>query len=289
MFLSAQNITETIEKTENFFSKMDFEALFHSLVNWFAGVLGSIILSLVVWIVGKHLKKMLLRLLKRTLEKGNLEVGVIKFIMSLCNFAGNLVLILLIVDILGFETTSFIAFLGSAGLAVGMSLQGSLSNFAGGILILMSKPFVVGDYIISSGQEGRVTEIDLLYTRLLTIDNKVVIIPNGTLSNANIVNVGAEPTRRLDIEIGVAYSADVQKAKQLLMEVLDSDSRILQGREKLVIVKSLDASCVTLESRVWVNTDVYWDVRFALLEKYKEVFDANGVEIPFQQVDVHVR
>ena len=176
-----------------------------------------------------------------------------------------------------------------AALAIGMSLQGSLSNFAGGILILIFKPFKVGDYIIVGTNEGTVKSIEILYTRLVTIDNKVVMLPNGSLSNSSIVNVGAENTRRIDIQIGIGYSSDIPKAKKLLEQVINSEKGILKDKDILVVVKSLDESCVTLETRAWVNTADYWNVRFNLLERYKNIFDENGIEIPFNQLDVHMK
>lgn len=170
-----------------------------------------------------------------------------------------------------------------------MSLQGSLSNFAGGILILIFKPFKVGDYIIVGTNEGTVKSIEILYTRLVTIDNKVVMLPNGSLSNSSIVNVGAENTRRIDIQIGIGYSSDIPKAKKLLEQVINSEKGILKDKDILVVVKSLDESCVTLETRAWVNTADYWNVRFNLLERYKNIFDENGIEIPFNQLDIHMK
>ena len=192
-------------------------------------------------------------------------VSVLKFVMYA-------ILIMIVVDKLGFQTTSLLTLFGSAALAIGMSLQGSLSNFAGGILILIFKPFKVGDYIIVGTNEGTVKSIEILYTRLVTIDNKVVMLPNGSLSNSSI-----------------GYSSDIPKAKKLLEQVINSEKGILKDKDILVVVKSLDESCVTLETRAWVNTADYWNVRFNLLERYKNIFDENGIEIPFNQLDVHMK
>ncbi|MGN0407497.1 MAG: mechanosensitive ion channel family protein [Bacteroides sp.] len=265
------------------------ELLMQQFLTWCAGTVAAIITALIVWVVGKKLIKYIIKLLERALGRSSLDAGVIKFSISLARFTGNVILAIMIVDILGFETTSLIAVLGSAGIAIGMSLQGSLSNFAGGILILLFKPFVIGDYIVSGGLEGTVTAIDLLYTKLITIDNKSVTIPNGTLSNSSIVNVGSQPVRRLDIQIGISYNSDIKKAKQLLTDVINAQDMVLKDREITVIVKSLDSSCITLETRNWVDTSDYWNLRFSLLEKYKEIFDENGIEIPFNQLDVHVK
>ena len=198
-------------------------------------------------------------------------VSVLKFVMYA-------ILIMIVVDKLGFQTTSLLTLFGSAALAIGMSLQGSLSNFAGGILILIFKPFKVGDYIIVGTNEGTVKSIEILYTRLVTIDNKVVMLPNGSLSNSSIVNVGAEEDK-----------GNKLVKEKLLEQVINSEKGILKDKDILVVVKSLDESCVTLETRAWVNTADYWNVRFNLLERYKNIFDENGIEIPFNQLDVHMK
>lgn len=263
--------------------------LFQQFVTWCAGTVGSIIVAVLVWLIGRTFIKYMLKLLSSAFERGKLDAGIAKFSLSLAKFVGNVILVIMIIDILGFETTSFIAVLGSAGVAVGMSLQGSLSNFAGGILILMAKPFGVGDYIVTGGLEGTVTAIDLLYTKLMTIDNKSITIPNGTLSNSSVVNVGSEPVRRLDIRIGVSYDTDIKTAKQLLMDILDSHEMVRKDMEIRVIVAELGGSSVTLETRNWVDTKDYWDLKFQLLEEYKQTFDENGIEIPFEQLDVHLR
>ena len=154
--------------------------------------------------------------------------------------------------------------------------------------ILIFKPFKVGDYIVVGNYEGTVRTIELLYTKLTTVDNKVVMLPNGTLSNSNIINVGAEDYRRLDIEMSIGYSSDLKLAKTLLNNIINANPAIIKDREIKVIVKSLDESCVTLETRAWVKTEDYWDTKFTLLENYKSEFDKNGIEIPFNQMDVHI-
>lgn len=196
---------------------------------------------------------------------------------------------LIILDVLGFQTASLIAVFGSAALALSMSLQGSLSNMAGGILILIFKPFSLGDYIVACGCEGRVVSIEILYTKLKTSDNRVIMMPNGELANSNIINVGAEGVRRLDINIGIGYGSDVTKAKEILRDIVEKYPLVLREKGVTVVVKSLDDSCVTLETRCWVTQDTYWDTRFIFLEKFKQEFDKNGIEIPFNQLDVHVR
>lgn len=283
-----KDVKEVVEETQRFFTMNDMRTILDKFIEWCASTVGTIVWALIVWVIGKKILKALLKVLGKALDRSRLDEGVTKFMLSLSRFAGNVVLVIMIIDILGFDTTSFIAVLGSAGIALGMSLQGSLANVAGGILILLFKPFAVGDYIVAGGYEGNVTTIDLLYTKLITIDNKMVTIPNGTLSNSSIVNVASQPQRRLDIQIGIGYSSDLKLAKRLLLDAMNKQAGVLTDKDIKVVVKSLDDSCVTLETRCWVMTSDYWNVRFALLEGYKETFDDNGIEIPFNQMDVHI-
>ncbi len=283
-----KDVKEVVEETQRFFTMNDMRTILDKFIEWCASTVGTIVWALIVWVIGKKILKALLKVLGKALDRSRLDDGVTKFMLSLSRFAGNVVLVIMIIDILGFDTTSFIAVLGSAGIALGMSLQGSLANVAGGILILLFKPFAVGDYIVAGGYEGSVTTIDLLYTKLITIDNKMVTIPNGTLSNSSIVNVASQPQRRLDIQIGIGYSSDLKLAKRLLLDAMNKQAGVLTDKDIMVVVKSLDDSCVTLETRCWVMTSDYWNVRFALLEGYKETFDDNGIEIPFNQMDVHI-
>ena len=285
--LTAQSYSA--EQVEAFFTKDHLTELMNSFADWGISMLGKLILSYLVWKIGKKVIKVLVKLNGKALGKGSLDESVLRFISSILKVVLYAILLLMIIDILGFQTTSLLTIFGSAALAVGMSLQGSLSNFAGGILLLVFRPFTTGDYIISGSNEGTVTSIEMLYTKLLTIDNKVVMIPNGTLSNSSITNVGAEGVRRLDIEIGVGYSTDLGKAKKLLEEIVNAASGILQDKDKDVIVKRLDESSVVLETRAWVRQEDYWNTRFFLLEKYKNVFDSNGIEIPYNQMDVHIK
>ena len=275
---AATTIQQETGEITRFFSIAHVKQLLNDLGNWSVSLIGKIVIAVLIWFIGKKI-----------LDRSTLDKGVVNFVVSVLKFVMYAILIMIVVDKLGFQTTSLLTLFGSAALAIGMSLQGSLSNFAGGILILIFKPFKVGDYIIVGTNEGTVKSIEILYTRLVTIDNKVVMLPNGSLSNSSIVNVGAENTRRIDIQIGIGYSSDIPKAKKLLEQVINSEKGILKDKDILVVVKSLDESCVTLETRAWVNTADYWNVRFNLLERYKNIFDENGIEIPFNQLDVHMK
>ena len=266
----------------------EINSIVEQITHWGLSGIWKIVFALLIWFIGKKLISLSLTLLKKVFDRGSIDVGVVNFTMSIIKFALYAVLILMVIDELGIQTTSLITVFGSAALAVGMSLQGSLSNFAGGVLILIFKPFKVGDYIVVGNYEGTVRTIEILYTKLTTVDNKVVMLPNGTLSNSNIVNVGAEDFRRLDIEMSIGYSSDLKLAKTLLNTIVNNNPAVIKDRDIKVIVKSLDESCVTLETRVWVKTEDYWDTRFTLLEEYKAEFDKNGIEIPFNQMDVHI-
>ena len=266
----------------------EINSIVEQITHWGLSGIWKIVFALLIWFIGKKLISLSLKLLKKLFDRGSIDVGVVNFTMSIIKFALYAVLILMVIDELGIQTTSLITVFGSAALAVGMSLQGSLSNFAGGVLILIFKPFKVGDYIVVGNYEGTVRTIEILYTKLTTVDNKVVMLPNGTLSNSNIVNVGAEDFRRLDIEMSIGYSSDLKLAKTLLNTIVNNNPAVIKDRDIKVIVKSLDESCVTLETRVWVKTEDYWDTRFTLLEEYKAEFDKNGIEIPFNQMDVHI-
>ena len=193
---------------------------------------------------------------------------------------------------LGVKESSVAALLGTAGVTVGLALQGGLANLAGGVLLLLFKPFVVGDYIIqdqSNGCEGTVAKIEICYTTLLSIDNKKIVVPNGTLSNSTIINVTAKENRKLEIKVGISYEADIQKAKNILEKILKEDPDTKSdSREMVVFVDELAESAVIMGLRVWVATESYWAVKWRLNQKIKEEFDANGIIIPYNQMEVYV-
>ncbi len=282
-------VAEKAEEARFFFNKENMTGMITQFADTAVSKVIDIIIALVIWKLSKYLIRWILKITVKALEKAGFDVGVIKFISSFIKAGVYAVVMLVILDILGFQTASLIAVFGSAALALSMSLQGSLSNMAGGILILLFKPFVVGDYIVSGSCEGTVVSIDILYTKLRMIDNKMVMMPNGALANSNIINVGAGGVRRLDIAVGIGYGSDVTKAKAVLRQIIEEYPLVLKDKGIDVVVKSLDESCVTLETRCWVNQDAYWDTRFIFLERFKQEFDRNGIEIPFNQLDVHVK
>ncbi len=250
----------------------------------------KIVLAIVILIAGKVIIGFIMKFLNKVFEKGRMEISVKKFLLSLARALLYFVLIIIICNQVGIDTTSFIALLGTAGLALGLALQGSLSNFAGGVLILLLRPFSVGDYIIDagSGKEGTVEKIDLFYTYLYTPDNRSVIIPNGNLTNSTITNVSSQDKRRVDIEAGISYNANMADAKRVIEALMEKDERILHDEQNAVVIKELAASQVTVLMRAWVRTENYWDVYFDMTEKIKNAFDKAGIEIPYNQLDVHV-
>lgn len=251
----------------------------------------GVVLALLVFFIGTKLIKWMRKLIQISMEKGNVDKGVRQFVDSLVKFALYAILVFSIGSKFGLDTTSVAAALASCGVAIGLALQGSLSNFAGGVLILVLKPFVVGDYIIedNKGREGTVKEIQLFYTKLLTVDNKTVIIPNGSLANTSLINVTAQDKRRLDLSVGISYDADLRKAKQLIEDLLRKDEGVLQNEEITVFVDTLGDSAVVIGARGWVKKEVYWTTKWRLTENIKLTLDENGIEIPFNQVVVHMK
>ena len=251
----------------------------------------DVILAFVVFAIGTRLVKWAVKILRRSMERASAEHGVITFVCSLVRYALYFVLILVILSHFGVTASSVIAVLGSAGLTIGLALQGSLSNFAGGVLILLLKPFVVGDYIIENTdkQEGTVTEITIFYTKLLTMDNKAIMIPNGTLSNSSIVNVTAMTNRRLDLRFGVAYDSDIAKVKKILEDIIKNDEAVLQTEDMNVFVSDLLDSSIDMGLRCWVKKEDYWTARWRIIENVKLAFDQEGISIPFPQMDVTIK
>lgn len=255
------------------------------------GFLIQLIIAIVILLVGLKVVNTLVKMLRKSMNKGHVEAGVISFLCSLIKYALYFVLVMIILAQFGVTTGSVVAVLGSAGLTAGLALQGSLSNFAGGVLILVLKPFVVGDYIVnhSDGQEGTVYEITIFYTKLLTPDNRMILIPNGTLSNSSITNVSRMEKRRVDITVDVAYESDLARVKELLLQIAAEDSAVLESEPVNAFVSELGESGIQMGLRVWVKNEDYWTAKWRLTENVKNVFDENGISIPFPQMDVKIK
>ena len=254
-------------------------------------IVKTIVVILLIWFVGKKLIGLALKITKRALEKGKVDEGVQSFLMSLIRILLYAVLIVVLVSTVGINTTSIITLLGSAGVAIGLALQGSLSNFAGGVLILILKPFKIGDYIVAKGLEGTVTGIDIFYTKLLTTDNRLVVLPNGSISNSDLVNVSHEPTRRVDLVASVDYGSDIKNVKSILFDIGNNLEYSFEdeGHPVQVYVDTYGDSAINLGLRFWVKAEDYWSAKWEATEQIKEKFDAAGISIPFNQLDVMIK
>ena len=251
----------------------------------------QVVLALVFFAIGSKLIKWLRKIVKRSFERANADTGVSQFIDSLLKFGLYCLLIFIIATRLGVESSSVAALIASAGVAIGLAVQGTLSNFAGGVLILLLKPFTVGDYVIvhQEGIEGTVKEIQIFYTKMATVDNQTVVVPNSLLTENSLTNVTARPERQLDLKVGISYDADLKKAKKLIEDMLYSDPTIIQDEDIKVFVDSLAESSVVIGLRAWVKTEEYWKTRWRLLEQIKLTFDEEGIEIPYNQLTVHMK
>lgn len=250
----------------------------------------SLIKAALILIVGFFAIKFFRWLMKRIMaRRADMDPTLIKFLMDLLTWVMRLLLFIIVVDTLGVETSAFVAVIGAAGLAIGLSLQGSLSNFAGGILIIMFKPFRVGHYIETQGEGGTVTEIQILYTTIVTPSNQVIYIPNGALSNGVIKNYSKETTRRAEIIIGAAYGSDSTHVKQVLGRIIEADERILKEPAPAIRIKELADNSVNFQVLAWSASSDYWQMLSDFLESTKKEFDSEGIEIPFPQRDFHIK
>lgn len=264
------------------------EGVLKSLIEHSAELGFAIIKAVIVFVVGRMIINLLNKLVKNILIKRNFDPSVKSFVSSLVNVTLTILLIISIVGALGVQTTSFAALLASAGVAVGMALSGNLSNFAGGLIVLLFKPYKVGDFIDYQGQSGTVREIQMFHTILKTTDNKVIYIPNGSLSSGVIVNYSNQQTRRIDWVFGVDYGTDYDHVKQVLETILEKETRILQEPDKhFIALTALADSSVNILVRVWVKSEDYWSVYFDMNKTVYEVFNKEGINFPFPQLTVH--
>lgn len=255
-----------------------------------ADFLIDFVIAMLILLIGFRLVKYIVKMIDAIFEKSNMDITLRTFLRSVINIGLKILVIFLAVSRLGVAASTIVALIGSATFAVGMSLQGSLGNIAGGVILLFVKPFVVGDYIYeeSSGKEGRVQAIGIMYTSLLTIDNKAVMIPNGNLSGSSITNYTHQDKRLVELKVGIRYDEDIKKVRQILEKVLEEEEYHLKAQEPRIFVNEFKDSCIEIGIRFWVATDNYWDARWSALENIKEGFDREGIEIPFNQLDVHM-
>ena len=264
---------------------IDVEQLLTKLLDWGIEVGKDLLGAIIIYIVGRFIIKQIGRLLSRILEKRKLEISVQTFLKSLVSILLNLILAFAIVSRLGVETTSFAALLASV--AIGMALSGNLSNFAGGLIILVFKPFKVGDYIESPNASGTVREIQIFHTILVTVDNKVIYVPNGSLSSNAITNYNKQETRRAEWVFGVEYGEDFEKVREVLQRIIDADDRILKDPAPMIALGALSASSVDIKVRVWTKSADYWNVYFDMNKIVYDTFNKEGIGFPFPQLTVH--
>jgi small conductance mechanosensitive channel len=248
----------------------------------------KILAALAVFIIGRWVAIALRNFLERSMHKTKVDQTLITFTTNLAYIAMFAFVVIAALAQLGIQTTSFIAILGAAGLAIGLALQGSLSNFAAGVIMILFRPFKVGDYIEGGGTAGTVKEIQIFNTILVSPDNKTIIVPNAAMTSDKIVNYAAQGTRRVDMVFGIGYESDIDKAKEILWDLLKKDSRVMTVPEPMVVVSELADSSVNIACRPWVKADDYWTFYFDMNENVKKQFDANGISIPFPQRDVHI-
>ncbi len=249
------------------------------VLNYIFHLVCTIALAVFVFIIGRKIVKKMTKMTSRWMEKKYVEVDIQKFVMSFTGLTYNIVLILIVAGILGVGASSIFAMIGSAGLAVGLALQESMSNFAGGVLILLLKPFKVGDYIVTVGEEGTVESIDIFYTRIHTVDNKVVVIPNGTISNSNVTNTSNQEDRMLILDFMVPYHVETAKVRGIVMGVMRREERICHDKDMSVVVYKLNPVRIKMQARAWVKNIDYWNTRFSMLENLKEELLDEGIDI----------
>lgn len=287
---STEKVVGKIEDLQNIdVSKIDFSSLFDKFVEWSATSFFKLIIGLIIISIGFKIIKRVVNNIIKFLEKRDVDITLLKFLRSLTSASLKIALIIPVLGYWGIDLTGFAALVASAGVAIGLALQGSLSNFAGGFIILLIRPFKVGDYIETNVYGGEVEQIGLFYTTLKTVDNKQVLIPNGILSNGSLINYSANPTRRVDLMFSVSYDSDIQHVKNVLNDIVKNHKLILKNPEPLIRMNAHGPSSIDFAVRAWCNTQDYWTVYFDLLEEVKVRFDKENISIPYPQMDLHVK
>ena len=268
-----------------------YEKYLGELLDFLVDKAFDICVALICLFIGIRVTKLILKVVNKSFIRSNLEGSVASFLLSLFKGILYAIVVIMAASIMGFQVTSLVTILGTASLAIGLALQGSLANFAGGVLILLMKPFKVGDYIIENDKhcEGTVVSIDIFYTKLQTIDNRIIVIPNGNITANSIVNITSEKYRRLDMFIGVSYDTDIDKAKALLYMLVKASAYYVSDMDSKVYLDSFGESEIKMGIRFYVPTDKYWDAKWDMNEKIKEAFDREHIVIPFRQIDVNMK
>ncbi len=262
-----------------------FKSIWETILNY----VPNIIFALIVLFIGMKIISFISKVARKQFEKSKMEKSLYKFLLNLVSWTLKLLLMVSVAQMIGIATTSFVALIGTAGLAIGLALQGALANFAGGVMLMIFKPYKIGDLILVKGKLGHVEEIQIFTSLLITLDNKRVIIPNGSISNAEIENYSALGKIRVDLEVGIAYEADIKKAKKTMIDVMEKHPKVMKNPAPFVGVLNLADSAVVLAVRPFCNPEIYWDVYFEILEECKLALNAQNVTIPFPQMDVHLK
>lgn len=266
---------------------VELSKLLETLIGFALQAGKSILVAIIIYVVGRFIIRMVNKIVAKVLVKRNVDLTIQSFVKSFVNVLLTTLLIVAVVNALGVDTTSFAALLASVGLAAGMALSGNLQNLAGGILLLLFRPFRVGDYITAQGESGTVKEIQILHTIIVTVDNRDVILPNGALSSGNMTNFSKEPLRRVDLTIGVEYGQDIDRVREVLQKLFAADTRILQDPAPFVALGALSSSSVDITLRLWVKSEDYWGVFFDTNEAIYKTFNKEGINFPFPQLTVH--
>ena len=285
---SASAVPPVKEITKNIAEgNVRWDQVISQLIDWSLDAGKHILVAVIVYVIGHYLIKLLNYLLSRFLERRKIEISVQTFVKSFVGILLQVLLIITVVSALGVNTTSFAALLASFGVAIGMALSGNLQNFAGGIIILFLKPYKVGDWVEAQGTAGTVQAIQIFHTILLTADGKLIYVPNGAMSSGTITNYTLTPSRRVEWVIGIEYGEDVEKARQVVLDILKSDERVAKDPAPMVALSELNNSSVDMTIRCWTPNETYWDVMFETREKIYNAFNAAGIGFPFLQVTVH--
>lgn len=255
----------------------------------FKDAIPSLLVALLVFVFGVIVVKIILRIVRRAMKRSNIDNAAKNFLVSFIKIILYINIVIIVLSLLKVPMSSVITIFGAAGLAVSLALQSCLSNLAGGFIILFSKPFAAGDILEIDGSVGKVDTISILYTKIITFDNKTVFIPNGKVSEGKIINYTESPTRRIDLKFDISYAADYQKARELILTAAADNKLILKSPEPLVRMSAHSDHSVAIDVLVWVNNDDYFNVRYSMIESVKSSFDENGIEIPFSQLDVHIK
>lgn len=284
-----QELTETVTSTTVSEESEKTSDVIERAVSHLSDALPTLLMALALLVIGVLISKIIARFISKALKKSNIDGAARSFLVSLIRILLYLVVVIMALTILNVPMSSIITIFGAAGLAVSLAMQSCLSNLAGGFIILFSKPFTAGDIIEIDNSVGKVKEITILYTKIETFDCKTVFIPNGKVSDAKIVNFTETPTRRIDMKFDISYDSDYVKARELILELIGNENRILKNPEPIVRMSSHNDSTISIDVLVWVNNDDYSETRYKIIESVKECFDRSGIDIPFNQIDVHIK